>query len=312
MPNAIEIQDISKRFGPAWALEHVDALVPSGQVVGLLGHNGAGKSTLIKLVLGLIEPTSGTVRVLGASTAGAPGRRLRARVGYLPENVAFYGNLSGREVLRYLALLKGAGADQPDEFLERLGLAHAADRRVHTYSKGMRQRLGLAQALLGDPELLLFDEPTAGLDPMATMDFFELVGRLRAQGRTVLISSHVLAELEPHLDRAVILGHGEVLGQGTVAGMREAAGLPTTIAVRFAGAINGFLHEDWLSRLAVGTRVREPQVVELDVRPGDKMAVVRRLMETSSLVDIEVKEPTLARLHATVGTEHTGAAGRQK
>ncbi len=303
MPSAIELTDVSKRYGLAVVLDRVSATVPTGQVVGLLGHNGAGKTTLIKLALGLIRPTAGQVWTLGLRADGPNARQLHARVGYLPEYVAFYGNLTGHEVIDYLAELKHVARAEGPALLRRMGLDGASDRRVGTYSKGMRQRLGLAQALLGSPDLLLLDEPTTGLDPLVTQHFFELVGELRTQGKTVIISSHLLAELEPHLDRAVILRQGRVVAQGTVAEMHAAADLPITICARLDGAVGGLLHERWLTDLPAPPRVREATVLELDVPAGRKMEVLRHLMDLASLTDIAVKEPTLARLYATIGAD---------
>jgi Cu-processing system ATP-binding protein len=296
MPAAIEFTDVVKRYGIAAVVDGFRAAIPQGKVTGLLGHNGAGKTTLIKLVLGLIHPTAGTISVLGWA-AGI--REVRARIGYLPENVAFYSNLTGREVLDYFSRLKHVPCADGAALLVRVGLEAAADRPVRTYSKGMRQRLGLAQALLGSPELLLMDEPTTGLDPTATRQFFELIGELKAQGRTVVISSHLLAELEPHIANAVILREGRLVAQGAVADMHRAAALPDTIAGRFSGKFNGLLSEPWIADLA--PRLREPLLVELDVPPHRKMEVMRRLMEVDTLSDITVKEPTLSRLYAAVG-----------
>lgn len=293
---AIDFRDVSKCYGTAMVLNAFRAVIPQGKVTGLLGHNGAGKTTLIKLVLGLIHPTAGSISVLGQE---AGSRQVRRRIGHLPENVAFYGNLTGQEVLEYFACLKSVPRADCAVLLERVGLDGAAERPVRVYSKGMRQRLGLAQSLLGSPELLIMDEPTTGLDPMATQQFFGLVGELKAQGRTVVISSHLLAELEPHIDNALILREGRLVAQGTVADMHRAAALPDTIAARFSGKFNGLLKESWISDLA--PRIREPLLVELDVPPHRKMEVVRRLMEIATLSDITVKEPTLSRLYAAVG-----------
>ncbi|HEX7112431.1 MAG TPA: ABC transporter ATP-binding protein [Mizugakiibacter sp.] len=303
MQHAIEASGLGKRYADAWALREVSVQAPAGEVVGLLGHNGAGKSTLIKLMLGLIRASDGRLAVLGADPCGAGARRLRARIGYLPENVAFYGNLSGRETLEYLAALKRAPALEVGELLERVGLAGAADRRVRTYSKGMRQRLGLAQALLGDPDLLLLDEPTSGLDPVATREFFELVAALRARGRTVVISSHVLAELETHLDRAIILGDGRLLAQGTVAELQAAAHLPVTITVRLADGADGAMIEAWLREQASAAPTRRADALEFDVPRAAKLETVRRLMQAPQLADIDVREATLARLYAAIGAQ---------
>jgi len=300
MRNAIEMTGMTKRYGAARALNEVSATVPAGQVVGLLGHNGAGKSTLIKLALGLIRPTAGRIRVLDTDPGG-DARDLHRRVGYLPESASFYASLTGNEVMEYLSALKGVPGENGRELLVRMGLSGAAGRRVSTYSKGMRQRLGLAQALLGSPELLLLDEPTAGLDPSATQEFFDVVRELRASGRTVVISSHLLAELEPHLDRAIILGHGQVLAQGPVSELRERAGLPVQVGARFSADMDGILRAPWLSELVVSARVRGERGLSLEVTERNKVEVVRRLAALPSLADIGVREPTLASLYESVG-----------
>ncbi len=160
---------------------------------------------------------------------------LRRRLGYLPENVQFYEQLSGREVLDYFARLKRVASGQVGELLERVGLAHAMDRRVKTYSKGMRQRLGLAQALLGEPRLLLLDEPTTGLDPMATKDFYGMVDELSRRGVSVILCSHVLPGVERHIDRAVIFGRGRMLAAGSIDELRESAALPLVMRLRSRG-----------------------------------------------------------------------------
>ncbi len=301
MLNVIEIADVSKRYGRAVVLDHVSASVCRGEIVGLLGHNGAGKTTVIKLALGLIRPSTGEIRVLGALPDGRDGRRLRRKIGYLPENVAFYGNLTGREVIAYLARLRNVAEAEGLALLERMGLHDAIDKGLRTYSKGMRQRLGLAQALLGSPELFFLDEPTTGLDPIATQQFFELVRGLREAGKTIVISSHLLAELEAHLDRAIILKEGRLVAQGTPAAMKKAAGMPVTICARLPGKPNGLLGEPWLADLPTAPRLKERGMLELAVPASRKMDVLRHLMNLPTLADVTVKEPSLARLYATIG-----------
>jgi Cu-processing system ATP-binding protein len=301
MPNTIETTDICKHYGSTFALNGVSAVVPQGKVVGLLGHNGAGKSTLLKLALGLIAPTTGRISILGHEPSAAA-HELRTRVGYLPENVTFYGNLTGIEVISYLEKLKKAPKGQGNQLLERVGLGAAVRRRVNTYSKGMRQRLGLAQALLGSPELLLLDEPTTGLDPIATHDFYTIMHELSSTGKTVVICSHLLAEIEPHLDRAIILGEGKLLAQGSMRELREMVGLPVTIMVRLSRESDGFLHQRWMDGLPVRLRPGASNVVEVDIPLNNKMELLRRLVEMQDVEDIDIKQPTLANLYEIVGT----------
>jgi len=298
MNHPIECHALAKRYGDLAALDGISAVVPRGQVIGLLGHNGAGKSTLIKLILGLIAPSGGRLEVLGQSPWRA--HALRRRIGYLPESATFYGNLTGRELLDYLARLKQAPRSQIATLLDRVGLAHAADRRIGTYSKGMRQRLGLAQALLGSPDLVLLDEPTTGLDPQATRELYRIVGELRADGRCVLVSSHLLAELEPHIDGALILRQGKLLAAGSLHALGEQAALPAQVLLR--------THEqampELLARLETGGLSAQPRPdgrLELQVPRASKLRMLRELLADPAIVDLDVREPTLAQLYDWLG-----------
>ncbi|RAI54106.1 ABC transporter ATP-binding protein [Roseicella frigidaeris] len=188
----IELEGVAKRYGAVQAVRDVSFSLPQGARVALVGHNGAGKTTLMKLMLGLIRPSAGSLRVLGEDpAAGVAGAR--QRLGWLPENASFNPSLTGREVLRFFARLKRERAAVADDLLERVGLSEAARRRVGGYSKGMRQRLGLAQAMLGSPRALLLDEPTTGLDPAVRHGLYDMLAVLAGGGTTVLLSSHALA-----------------------------------------------------------------------------------------------------------------------
>lgn len=296
MIDVVTLTNLHKHYGSIGAVNGVSLSVRRGEVLGLLGHNGAGKTTLMKLILGLSAPSSGEVRVFGQSPRGKNGRASRLGVGYLPENVAFYGGLTGREVLGFFASLKGVSASGRDELLERVGLASAANRRVKGYSKGMRQRLGLAQALLGRPRLLLFDEPTAGLDPLAIRDFYVLLDELRSGGTTVILSSHVLAGVERHIDRAAILGGGRLLVIGNHEELGRRACLPFTIRVR--GRCNA---GDWKTLLEhTGAQVRRVSGTELELTspPESKLMIMRAILDQDGVEDIELEPPTLEALYA--------------
>ncbi len=208
------------------------ALAP-GQVVALVGHNGAGKTTQIKMMLGLTRPTSGHVEVLDADPGSRAARRA---LGYLPESVQFHLGFSARETLGFYARLKGLPAQGHDALFARVGLSDAVDRPVRTYSKGMRQRLGLAQALLGDPRLLLLDEPTSGLDPALRRELYEIVAERARQGATVLLSSHALTELEGHAERVIVINRGRKIADGTLEELRALAGLPSRLSCILDGA----------------------------------------------------------------------------
>ncbi|MGM3389068.1 ABC transporter ATP-binding protein [Stutzerimonas stutzeri] len=290
--SAVEIHGVSQRYGSMTVLHDLNLSLAEGEVLGLFGHNGAGKTTSMKLILGLLAPSEGQVRVLGRQPADPDVRR---QLGYLPENVTFYPQLSGRETLRHFARLKGASIGQVDELLGQVGLTHAADRRVKTYSKGMRQRLGLAQALLGEPRLLLLDEPTVGLDPIATGDLYQLIDRLRQRGTSVILCSHVLPGVEAHIDRAAILAKGRLQAVGSLAQLRREAGLPTRI--RASGMDNGAA---WLQRWgAAGHAARETgeRSVEVAAINGHKVPLLRQLLGESEPEDIEIHQPSLEDLY---------------
>lgn len=307
--NAIEITSLVKRYKDVAALDGVSAVVPAGKVIGLLGHNGAGKSTLIKLILGLIAPTGGSVTVLGGDPWGRSAATLRRRIGYLPESIMFYGNLTGQEVIHYLAGLKHASRQQAIRLLERVGLGQAKHRRIATYSKGMRQRLGLAQALLASPELVVLDEPTAGLDPQAKREFYDIVDELRAAGHSVLVSSHLLAELEPHIDSALILRQGRLLAAGSVGDLRRRSGLPGVVVVRLKAAADPASFASGLQTRGLVHSVRHDGQFEIEVAEDDKIELLRYLVTNPAIDDIEVKEASLARLYTFLGAGDDQHAG---
>ncbi|MBN8504416.1 MAG: ABC transporter ATP-binding protein [Burkholderiales bacterium] len=270
-------------------------------MAGLIGHNGAGKSTLFRMMLGLLTPDAGQVQVLGVKAGGPLWRAARRRIGYLPEQLALYDALTGRETLQFFARLKAAPAAQIDPLLERVGLGAAAGRAVRTYSKGMRQRLGLAQALLGEPELLLLDEPSNGLDPAAIREFYALLAEQCARGCAVLITSHILAELQQRVDRLTILANGQVLAQGSVAELREQLALPLTVSLR--GTPEGLQ----AARLAAGSLVMGETAGEgslsLRCARADKMALLQALapLGGTALQDLQLHEPSLEDLYFGVG-----------
>jgi ABC-2 type transport system ATP-binding protein len=214
---ALEAHALRKDFGPTVAVQDLTLSVPRGEVFGFLGPNGAGKTTSIKMLLGLVHPTSGGGRLLGAPIGAT---RARARVGYLPEHFAFHEWLRGRELLRFhgrLLGLRGSPLEQALEgLLRRVELSQAGDQCLREYSKGMRQRIGLAQALLGEPDLVFLDEPTSGLDPLGRLLVRDVIRDLKARGTTVFLNSHLLSEVEVTCDRVAFVKSGQVVREMTL------------------------------------------------------------------------------------------------
>jgi len=289
MIEIVSAQNVSMKFKAVDALTNVSLDVAPGEQVALLGHNGAGKTTLFRLILGFIKPTAGAISIAGFSPGSNAARRI---VSYLPEQVAFPKMLTGREVVRFYARLKGAALEDVQSVLTKVDLVEAADRRVETYSKGMRQRLGLAQALVGKPDLLLLDEPTSGLDPLSRQHFYELIADVARQGGSVLLSSHGLSELEAKTDRVAILRKGELVANGPLADLQHAANLPIRIRVRAAA--------DAIERVQAelgGGRINCASV-ELFCAKGDKMRILSKISGLGAQVeDFDVAAPTLDEVY---------------
>ena len=227
MDFVVETRGLTKRFGDRVAVDSVDLQVPRGSAFGYLGPNGAGKTTLIRMLLGLTQATAGEMRVLGKAVPAQRAEALR-RVGAIVEEPRFHNHLTGRENLWIVAAAREPAAHaRIDGALARVGLAERADERVRSYSQGMRQRLGVARCLLADPELLILDEPTNGLDPAGIQEFRAFVRELVAEGRTVLLSSHLLGEVERICDAVAIVDKGRVVAQGSIADLaaREASSI---------------------------------------------------------------------------------------
>ena len=215
-PQAIQTEGLTKHYGSVRALTGLSLEVRPGEIFGFLGPNGAGKSTTIRALLGFLHATSGTARVLGLDVA-SESVAIRRRTGYLPGGIALYDSLSGEDALDYLADLQGEPASRRAELCERLQLSsHDLKRRIRDYSRGMRQKLGVIQALQHDPELAILDEPTEGLDPLMQHAFYGILEDMRTRGRTIFFSSHVLPEVERVCDRVAIIRAGELMALQTV------------------------------------------------------------------------------------------------
>lgn len=288
MTPTLTLKQLTKTYAGVRALSEVSLRVAPGERVALLGHNGAGKSTMMKIILGLIPHDGGEVVVTGAAPGSATAR---GNTAYLPENVAFHPALTGVEQIRYYLSLRGENPGQAMALLERVGLHGAAKRRIGTYSKGMRQRVGLAQALIGKPKLLVLDEPTSGLDPVSRRDFYALLDGLAADGASILLSSHALTEVEARTDRIVILSKGQLVAEGSLAELRRQAALPVTLHViaRDLAAVQAALPDAVLTDGAL----------VLTCAQEAKLAVLTRITGLGDAVaDIEVLPPSLEDMYS--------------
>lgn len=300
MTPCIELRNVGKYYDSVTALSDLSLTIDQGEIVGLLGHNGAGKTTTIKLILGVIAPSRGDITVLGHSPRARQTNNLRMQWGYLPESVSFYEQLTGREVLEYFARLKRIGRVRCEELLTQFALSQAADRRVKTYSKGMRQRLGLAQAMLSSPRLLLLDEPTVGLDPIATRDFFTTLDQLRQQGTTIVLSSHVLPGIEQHVDRVAILGSGTLHAWGSLPELRRDAALPLKIRAR--GNWPEGVPASLLQNHGITAWEQIDNHLLISVPLERKLEVLRMLLADEHIEDVEVQSPSLEALYTHYNT----------
>jgi Cu-processing system ATP-binding protein len=306
-PKAIEVAHVSKHYGQIEALNDVSLAVAPGEMFGLIGPNGAGKSTLFKMMLGLAAPSAGEIRVHGVRIDGRDFRQVRRRIGYLPESFVTYDNLTGLEVLHLFADLKQVGRESCGALLERVGLSGAAGRRVRGYSKGMRQRLGFAQALLGKPDLIFLDEPTNGLDPQGIHDFYQTLREVQGEGATIIITSHILAEIQERVDHLVILQSGRIAAQGTLAQLRAQRVMPSQLELTVAAARQAPLRAALAGMDGLDIAMHGDQV-RISCPPAQKVALLAALFADRGAVQhITIHEPSLEDLFLGYGGRHAQA-----
>ena len=295
--NVISLDAVSKSYGSDTVVSDINFRIQPGECVVLVGHNGAGKTTLMKMMLGLTRPTSGNIDVLGFNPADTSAVNQHNTLGYLPESVAFYEAMTGTEVLAFYASLKGVSKSACKNLLEVVGLSHAAKRRVGTYSKGMRQRLGLAQAMLGNPQLLFLDEPTTGLDPLLRQQFYELIDALHKEGATSVISSHALNEVEARANRFIIMKAGTMIASGTLDELFKQAALPVRLNVSVTPGKAASIAERLGSEINI-TKVNNKSL-SLSCFNGDKMPLIRRITELGDVVnDLHIMPPKLDEVYS--------------
>lgn len=299
----IETRHLTKKYGDFVAVNDLNLRVRRGEVFGVLGPNGAGKTTTILMLLGLTDPTEGEVRVLGLDPTRRP-LSVKSRVGYLPDQVGFYDELTARENLIYTAKLNGLPRQEAyrriEEALAQVGLAHVADQRVGTFSRGMRQRLGVAEILMKQPQLVIMDEPTQGLDPEASREFLDFIRQLKQQGITILLSSHLLYQVQAVCDRVGLFHRGRMALEGTVQELaKKVLGSGYRVFVEASGnqeAIqNALAALKGASEVRVVGNNRYEIAATQDLRPEAAQAVIEA---GGKLFSLAVEEPNLEEIYA--------------
>ncbi|WP_323172961.1 ABC transporter ATP-binding protein [Natrialba sp. PRR66] len=301
---ALRVDELTKSYGQTLALDTLSFEVQEGEVFGFLGPNGAGKSTTINVVLDFIRPTAGRVEVLGLD-AQAHSREIRSRTGVLPEGYQVYDRLTARQHLEFAIESKGSD-DEPEALLERVGLTDAIDRKAGGYSKGMAQRLMLAMALVGEPDLLILDEPSTGLDPNGAREMREIVREENARGATVFFSSHSMEQVEAVCDRVGILQDGQMVAVDSVEGLRDSIGGGTSLRVTVDrvddDALQAVRSLPAVSNVAVENR--DPPTITAQV-DGSKTAVLTELEDHG--VEVRDFSTTEASLEDVFQSYTTGA-----
>lgn len=295
---SLSLRGASVHFGAVQALKGVELNLTAGSAVMLVGPNGAGKSTLMKVLLGLVRPDSGDLRV--DDRAARIDRRFKQSLGYLPEAVAFSENLSGRQVLRFFAWARGVPRKEIDRSLERVGLAHAAKRAVRGYSRGMRQRLGLAVALLSTPPLLILDEPTGGLDQEGLNVLWSVIAEWRDAGRLLLLATHDLALLERRVDRICVLRDGQVVADDTPAELRRTVDLPQQVTFDLSTESDSRADDlvEAVEGWSVGRVTRVNGSLKADVPSSSLVELLDlRARFPKAITGLRVEEPTLEQVY---------------
>jgi len=312
----IETENLTKHYGDVVAVDNLNLVVHKGEIFGLLGPNGSGKTTTILMLLGLTEPTAGKVRVLGLDPVRQP-LSVKARVGYMPDEVGFYDELTARENLIYIAKLNGLPRAEAyrriDEALARMGLHEVADRPVATFSRGMRQRLGVADVLIKQPQLIIMDEPTQGLDPEGAREFLRIISNLKQEGITILLSSHLLHQVQAVCDRVGLFHRGRMVLEGTVTDLaQQVLGSAYRVHLQADGSPSALMEA--LQRLHNVVEVRQEDhnryevAARSDVRAEAAKAVVAA---GGRLLSLDVEAPSLDDIYARYfeEVEHVTTAG---
>lgn len=309
--SVIQTRGLTRRFGSLVAVDNLDLTVEEGEIYGFLGPNGAGKTTTINMLLGLVYPTSGSVELFGQD-ATTEIREIHSRIGVLPTHTELYDRLTARKHLAFVTDVK-ASSDEPEALLERVGLLDAADRKAKEFSTGMAQRLKLAMALSGDPELLILDEPTTGLDPNGAREMRRIITEENERGATVFFSSHIMEQVQAVCDRVGILRRGELVAEDTIDELRQSIGGTVSMTVDVEGDAAGITDR---LRQVEGVREVTVDAGRLDLvlsNPTAKGPVITETVRAGlTVVDFDVAEESLEDIFASYTTEQGPPAGQQR
>ena len=298
---AIECSGLTKRFGDVLAVDDLDLTVEEGEIYGFLGPNGAGKSTTIDILLDFVRPTAGDVTVLGHD-AQDDGELVRQKIGVLPDAYHVYDRLTGRQHVEFACEMKGSTQD-PIALLERTGVAEAADRKAGGFSKGMRQRLVLAMALVGEPELLILDEPSTGLDPNGAREMREIITAENERGATVFFSSHIMEQVEAVCDRVGIINQGSLVAENSIDGLRNATETGETLYVTL-DRVDDAVRQEIATLEGVADVAIEDGRIRLAVGERSKFRVLESIDDrVAPIQDFEVVESSLEDLFVRYTTE---------
>lgn len=300
---AIESNDVSKRYDTVVALDRVDLTVETGETFGFLGPNGAGKSTFINTLLDFVKPSDGSVSIFGHDCQEA-GVTARERIGVLPEGYSMFERLTGRQHIEYAIRSKDTN-DDPIELLDRVGIREEADRKATDYSKGMAQRLVLGMALAGEPDLLVLDEPTTGLDPNGAAEMRDILREENERGATIFFSSHILEQVEAVCDRVGILQGGELVAVDTIEGLRESLGGGTKLVITPSSLENGTLSAIRTVEGVETAVTRDESTIEVTCTNDAKMDVLVELRNAGvDVVNFQTEEASLEDMFV----EYTGGS----
>ncbi len=289
----LKLENITKEYDSLKALAGVSLELRKGEALGLVGPNGSGKTTLLRIMLGLIKPSSGRVLVDGRELPDSGWKDFKRKIGYMPEKVSFYDNLTARETLKLFARVKGGSINGSNEFVGRILPEELQKRKVGAFSKGMLQRLNLAQALLCDPEILFLDEPTSGLDPEATREFYDILEEVRdLRGLTVALSSHILAEIEDKTDRVAIIKNGRLKALGSLEELYTNLSLPLRLTITLEARDKAL--EELLQKHGAAEFGFSRGSYKAGVPRENKMELMAALMEEKDrFTDLTIREPSL-------------------